>query len=117
MRAAVRSISSPDVDVSTYSSTSPDDDGLLLTLYVGPADGPGEESFDLLVCTPLWMRRRVEDRGPLIGRHHLIMEPMDLAAAQAFVTDCVEQMEAPTWPELAQKLARIGHWEFEDYKP
>lgn len=28
-----------------------------------------------------------------------------------------ETVQADSWPELAEKLARLGHWEFEDYSP
>jgi hypothetical protein len=33
------------------------------------------------------------------------------------LTRAVESEEAPTWPELAIKIGRIGKWEFEDYRP
>lgn len=117
MKAIIRSITSPDVDVQTYRSANPEDDGLLLTLYIGPENGKGEESFDLMVCTPMWLRRKVTVEGPVIGRHHLIVDPLDLGVAALFLAEQVSNLEAPTWPELAEKLARLGHWEFEDYQP
>jgi hypothetical protein len=117
VRAAVRSVSSPDVDVRTYRSRTPEDDGLLLSVYVGPDSGPGEESFDLIVCTPLWLKRKIASNGPVIGRHHLIIDPLDLQVARRFLIEQVGQLEAPTWQGLAEKIARIGKWEFEDYRP
>ena|ERR1022692_1368085 len=117
MRAVVRSFSSPDVDLSTYRSTTPNDDGFLLSMYVGPEEGPGEESFDLTVCTPVWLQRRVRESGPLIGRHYLFVEPLDVEVVTSFLVVQVRQLEAGTWTELAEKLARIAHWEFEDYRP
>ena len=116
MRAEVRAVSSPDVEVATYQSATPDDDGALVTLYVGSPGEAGEESFDVVVCTPAWLRRKVL-KGPLIGRHHLLVEPFDLRVAEKFLRSQVERLEAPTWEELAAKIGRIGHWEFEDYIP
>jgi hypothetical protein len=45
MRAVVRAIDSPDVDVCGYVSADPENDGVFLQVYAGPADGTGAESF------------------------------------------------------------------------
>jgi hypothetical protein len=117
MRAAVRSWYSVDVDVDAYIPEDPENDGVWIRLIVGPADGPGEESFDVLVCTPLWLREVVAKEGPRIGRHHLIIDPFDLADAGDFLRRQVESIEAADWPAVGAKLARLGYWEFEDYQP
>jgi hypothetical protein len=117
MRAAVRSVHSVDVDVDTYTPDDPENDGVWLRLIVGPADGPGEESFDVLVCTPLWLRAVVAKEGPQIGRHHLIVDPFDLTEAREYLRRQVESLEGADWPTLGGMLARIGYWEFEDYQP
>jgi hypothetical protein len=57
----------------TYMSADPDKDAFLLRMLVGPDDGPGEESFDVLVCTPGWLVRAVSDERPQIGRRRLIV--------------------------------------------
>lgn len=117
MRAAVRSVYSADVDVDAYVPDDPENDGVWIRLIVGPADGPGEESFDVLVCTPLWLRETVAKEGPQIGRHHLIVDPLDLGQAKEFLRRQIESVEAPDWPSLGEQLGRIGYWEFEDYQP
>lgn len=117
MRAAVRSIESPDVDLRTYRPADPGDDAVFVTIYAGPADGPGEESFDLTVCTPRWLSRKVRESGPVLGRHLVIVEPLDVGEVQRFLTRQIESQEAPDWSALGQKLGRIGFWEFEDYQP
>lgn len=116
MRAVVRAVYSVDVDVDTYVPDDPEKDGVWLRFIVGPADGPGEESFDILVCTPLWLREVVANEGPQIGRHHVIVDPFDLTQAKEFIRGKFESAEAPDWSILGDKLARIGHWEFEDYR-
>lgn len=117
MKAIVRSIYSADVDIDKYVPDDPESDGVWIRLIVGPDDGPGEESFDVLVCTPLWLRVVVGEKGPLVGRHHLIVDPFDLNVAKDFLLRQVESVEAGDWPSLAGKLARLGYWEFEDYQP
>jgi hypothetical protein len=108
---------SSDVDVRTYVAERPEDDGVWITLMVGPSDELSEESFDVLVCTPLWLSRTVREEGPQIGRHRLIVDPMDLQAAIEFLRARFEAFEAPTWDLLGEKLSRLGYWEFEDYQP
>lgn len=86
-------------------------------MMIGPEGEPGEESFDVVVCTPRWLERRVHEEGALIGRHHLMIERWDADRVRNFLRDAVESEEAPTWPELAAKIGRLGKWEFEDYQP
>jgi hypothetical protein len=77
-------MSSPDVDVRRYVSRDSGNDGVLLRVYAGQAGGPGDESFDVLVCTLAWLRDRIQSVGPQIGRHHLVVDPMDLDVAMRF---------------------------------
>ena len=117
MRAAVRGFHSPDADLDSFVPQDPEDIGLLVQMVVGPAGKPGEESFDVVVCTPRWLDRCVGADGPLIGRHYLIVDRWDAARIRLYLTDAVESEEAPSWPELAARIGRIGKWEFEDYRP
>jgi Immunity protein 8 len=116
MRASVRRLHSPDADLGTYVPEDPEDVGILVQIMAGPADGSGEESFDVVVCTPRWLKRWVQDEGPLLGRHHLVVEQYDAARVRLYLTSAVESEEAATWPDLALKIGRIGKWEFEDYR-
>jgi hypothetical protein len=117
VRAAFRAIESPDVDLRTYRPADPEDDAVFVTVYAGPADGPGEESFDLTVCTPQWLSRKVHESGPMLGRHLVIVERLDMSKVALFLKRQIESQEAPDWPTLGQRLGRIGFWEFEDYRP
>ncbi|MCE4026913.1 immunity 8 family protein [Microbacterium sp. Au-Mic1] len=116
MKAIVHSIGSADVDVASYVSQNPECDGIWLRLVVGPEGGSGEESFDVLVCTPLWLRRVVEKEGPQVGRHRLIVDPLDLAVASQFLKSHFEAIEDDDWSALCERFGRIGYWEFEDYR-
>lgn len=117
MRASVRRLHSPDADLEAFRPEDPEDVGILVQVIAGPADGPGEESFDVVVCTPRWLVGCLRGKGPLVGRHHLIVERFDAAQIRDYITSAVEEEEAPTWRELAERLGRLGRWEFEDYRP
>jgi hypothetical protein len=116
LKAAVRRFHSPDADLETYLPEDARDVEVLVQIIAGPSGGPGEESFDVVVCTPHRLLRLVDEQGPLVGRHHLVVPEWDWPRIRLFLTHAVEGPEAPTWPDLASTLGRLGRWEFEDYR-
>jgi hypothetical protein len=118
MRAVVQGLSTGDGDdLATYAPGDPADIGIWLRKIVGPAGTTGEEWFDVGVCTSAWLDRHVRENGPVLGRHYLIVERWNARRVRDYLTAAVESQEAQTWPELAERIGRIGMWEFEDYKP
>lgn len=87
-------------------------------LLLGSVDGPGEESFDLTVCSPEWLAAGAAREGLIDGRHHVIVnaETFDQADLRRWLHQRVSSVEAPTWHEVGEKLARLGYWDFEDYR-
>src|SRR4051812_21882126 len=115
MRAVLRRLHSPDVaDLPAFAPESAEF-GFLLQLMIGPEDGDGEESFDLVVCTPGWLAQRLVDR-PLLGRGYLFVQEYRFQALESYLRRLVEQVEGTSWGEVAGKLSRFALWEFEDYQ-
>jgi len=115
VRAAVRNIElDPD---PRQLPADPADFLLLARLLVGPSNGPGEESFDVEVCSPEWLAQHCVTEGFVDGRHRVIItvDAFSEAGLRSFLTRRVESSSGTTWLEVAEKVARIGHWEFEDY--
>jgi hypothetical protein len=115
MRAVLKSL-----DLEPDPVTLPGDPAefaLHARMIVGPADGPGEESFDVTVCTPGWLSRAA-DGGFYDARHHVVvnLDFFDRNALQAWLARRVESVQADTWKELGERLGRLGYWEFEDYR-
>jgi len=117
VRATIRSLMSLDAD--DLDGWVPESEAWALGLQIlaGPDDGPGEESFDLTVCSLAWLTERVRRDGVYDGRHHLIVEWYDWPKIRALVERRVQQCDGATWRDVAEKLARFGYWEFEDYQP
>jgi hypothetical protein len=112
VRAVVRYLHSPDLELGTEAPPDPEDFEILVQVMAGPADGPGEESFDVVVCTPACLRRAVR-KGPVLGRHLLVVDRYDLDVIERFLVTAVEAARARSWPELGTLIGRIGKWEFE----
>lgn len=99
-------------------SDDPTDFAFLARLYVGASDGPGEESFDVQVCSPEWIAVRCANEQFVDGRHTVIttLDAYSAEGLRSFLTRRVENVSGATWRDVAEKVARLGFWEFEDYR-
>lgn len=115
MKARLKRLHSPDVpDLEKFVPASATF-SLLIQMMVGPADGEGEESFDVQVCTPQWIESAY--RGQVVDlRHHIHVDKYDFGRIKSRLEGMVAACEGATWSEVAEKVGRIGRWEFEDYK-
>lgn len=112
MKPVLRGVHSPDLsDLATFEPPRLAF-AILLQLLVGPDDGPGEESFDLVLCSPEWLRERAV---PVIGRHHLIVQRYDYEQVIELISGYLEECAGADWQEVAARVGRLGRWEFEDY--
>lgn len=116
MRAKLKELSSPDVDLETYTPEPPDTFGFLLEAYIGLEGSEGADRFEITLCTPQWIGLRL-DRGIIIGRHLLIVSNYNFNAIKDFVEKYCSRCVGNDWDEIAEKVSRLGHSEFEDYIP
>ena len=114
MKPALRRLHSPDADDLREFVPSSPAFSLLVQLLVGPSDGPGEESFDVVVCSPEWLAERGK---PTIGRHHIIVTRYHYDELLGVVLDYLDRCDGKDWGEVAAKVGRLGRWEFEEYRP
>lgn len=118
IQPVLKRLHSPDVvNLETFLPADPNCFSFLLQAMFGPEGSEGEESFDILVCTPGWLASEVARKGLVDGRHHLVVDNFDLAQIRSFLVVYARNCASKTWPEAATKLSRLGKWEFEDYRP
>jgi tRNA A37 N6-isopentenylltransferase MiaA len=88
-------------------------------MLIGPPDSPGEESFDVRVCSPQWLAARCREVGLYDARPHLVVNVEQFAKRQlrTWLESRVSSVQADTWREIGERLGDLGHWEFEDYQP
>ncbi|MFI6097122.1 Imm8 family immunity protein [Lentzea sp. NPDC051213] len=115
MRAAVRYFMSPDVDLEDFRPDDPDDFSFLLQAIVGPVGAEGEESLELNVCTLASLSSTVSAQRVLFGRSLVIVGTAKISEILDAVRAAIERVEADSWSEVAERLTRLGHYEFEDY--
>jgi hypothetical protein len=92
--------------------------GISIRLIIG-LDTPagGEESFDLFVCTPDWLKNQCAEIGYVWGRSMLIVHEYDFNLIKREVERYVASCAGDDWLTIARKLSYMGTWEFEDYQP
>jgi hypothetical protein len=116
MRATLKSLS-----LDPEPATLPEDPAefsLRARMIVGPADGPGEESFDITVCTPEWLSQTCREAGFYDARHHVVvnLDAFEKGAFHRWLAARVESIQGVSWHEVGERIGRIGYWEFEDYR-
>jgi hypothetical protein len=117
MRAELKRLHSPDIDdLKAYTPEEPDSFGFLLQAMMGPAGREGEESFDIVVCTPEWLKRKHTATEIILGRHQLIVFTYDYQRLASYIAAFAERCTGESWQDVAQQLSRLGKWEFEDYR-
>lgn len=117
IRAELKRLHSPDVDdLKGYSPEESDNFGFLLQAMIGPADCEGEESFDMVVCTPEWLKRTYPATEIILGCHYLIVFRYDYENLAGYIARFAERCSGESWRDVAQQLTRLGKWEFEDYQ-
>lgn len=57
-----------------------DNFGISVRLMIGPDEAPGSESFDILICTPDWIKNQYIDEKCVWGSHMLIVMEYDYDA-------------------------------------
>jgi Immunity protein 8 len=116
IRAEVKRLHSPDVyDLSTFVPEDSERFGILVQMMAGPVGEPGEESFDVVVCTPRWLQGELGPNDVKMGRHYLLIKQYDYCGLVRFLQDFAATCSGATWEEVAMRLGRLGMWEFEDY--
>ena len=114
MRAEVRHVRFPDLE--TGQPFDPVNTVQLAEVYVGLVGEPGEEQYQVTACTPAALVDLLATQSFLLGRHWLFVAEFWPATVEAALRKLIGNIEAPSRVELAQKVSRIGLWEFEDYR-
>lgn len=117
MKAKLKELYSPEAyNLAEFCPEEPDNFCILVSAIVGPEDSKGEESFNIQVCTPKWLCSYLDKcNGIMPGRHFLFVLEYDYEKIYDKIKRLIESCSGSNWNEVAEKVARIGHWEFEDY--
>ena len=83
---------------------------------IGPEGDAAAESFDFEVCSPKWLLQHRTSKEVIFGRHMILAFDYDIRILESQLRRLCSRTVADSWQEIAARLARFGHWEFEDYR-
>jgi len=115
MKASLKRLHSPDIDVETFWPEDENCFGFLLEAMIGPEGGTGEESFGMQVCKPSWLAEKYAAEEVLFGRHFVIVFDYDMRRIEDRIRKYCERCVADNWGDISTMLGRIGKSEFENY--
>ena len=108
--------SDPNIELAEFCPQESDNFLLNIQAFFGPRDSDGSESFNFTLCTSKALVAKYGDQIVFL-RHHILMAEYNYDDLIFRLEKLANSVSGETWHELALKLARYGHWEFEDYTP
>ena len=87
-----------------------------IRIMAGPRNQRGEESFDIKICSPGWLREYLEQERFLVGRHYLFVSHYDVHLIEKTIEKLIGRFQADSWREIAEKIGQFALWEFADYR-
>lgn len=118
MKVSLRSLHSPDLsNLETAAPLNPEHFGILVQAMIGPIDKKGEESFDILVCTPSWLAENTSSDTYTWGKHYLFVSKYEFTTIYQAIEQLCSSIDTPDWSSAAMALGQYGKWEFENYTP
>ncbi len=106
-KSIIKGYSSPDIDFGTHSPFVKEDFGFLLQIFVGVEDEPGEECFDVFICTPKWIEQNYAKQTILIGLHTIIVQEYNYER----IIKAIEELfciKGETWDNISCDLSYYG---------
>ena len=116
VKAELKALHSPDVrDLRSFVPRDEDCFRVFVEAMIGPEGDDSSESFGIIVCSPKALAEEAAS-GPVLGRHRVIMASFDYNTLTSTIRAFCGQCEGESWDEVGSKVARLGFWEFEDYR-
>jgi len=116
VKAVLKNVSSPDVDLQTFVPSDSTHFGFLLEAFYGLTEGEGEDRFQFLVGTDSWLRE-MKGTTAYFGVGTILVQSYDFTEIKALLEWLAAECDGADWLTIATKLDRYGHSEFRDYKP
>lgn len=118
MKVEIKSFISPDIlDFKNFEPTDKESFSFLLEFIVGLKGEKGGDEFSIEVSTPKWLLENYKKEDVLFCRHRIIVFEYDINRIINEIENHFESVIGNSWEEIANKISRIAHWEFEDYTP
>lgn len=111
MRAELKSIMSPDVDLENFVPDESEGFSVFVQAFIGPMESSGADSFGITVCDPTWIERQLVGKKYAWGYRTLVLEKYDFGVLKSAIERLCGQVSGQDWGEIAGKLNSYAAWE------
>lgn len=108
------SADAPGGEPGRYAPADPENCCLWLMAFVGIEGEPGHDTYQLGVCTPLWLAGEGLARGYTWGRSLLIVPRWDHGVVVRAIETLLGDLAGPDWATVAERLSRFAWAESDD---
>lgn len=116
MQAELKYLHSPDIkNLESFKPKEIDNFSFLLQMIVGEKGNKGDESFDVIICTPKRLISNHKKNKVIFGLHYLIVFEYNYQTIYDRIKLFIDSVTGSTWDEIGVKIGMIGKWEFQDY--
>jgi Immunity protein 8 len=117
MHAELRALDSVDAPDGLAAFAPPDPERVAIAVgaTIGLPDVEGGDLFYFNVVTAAWLADNPPPKGFEFARN-LLVTRWDYETVRRAISDLCLRAEGRDWQEVATKLSRAAHWEFEDYR-
>ena len=115
MRASLRGFYSSDVDLAAWRPDDGENFSIGVTASSARATRAGRRC-STSTCAPHAGVEHPPEKNFDFVRSTLLMQRWDYQTLQRALEDLCLRTAGADWNEVARRLSRYGHWEFEDYR-
>lgn len=117
MHAQLKNIDDPNYDWDNYRPKFLQNFSIWLSLSIGPSDAETAETFQLFVCTPIWLEEHVSQEHSRWGANTLVVDRFDKNKIENELEKVIRSISGGTWGELRAELCRFMVSEYDGMEP
>lgn len=115
MKAEIRRFHSPDIfDLASDQPADQERFAILVQVLMGPQGGPGEEAFDILICSLAWVVEEIRKNGVFVGKHSMVVPDWNWAVISKRLGKLFGSVSGDDWESIGNVLRENGRWEMAD---
>lgn len=109
----LHSADAPEGKPGLFAPADPECCCLWVEAFIGPTDEPGDDDYQLGICTPRWLATEGMERGYEWGRFLLIVPRWDYGLVLRAIDELLADLNGPHWRAAADRLARFASAEWD----
>jgi len=109
----LRTVGGGFAELEEFKPEDPSNFEIDLEIFVGFEASPGEERFDLTVCTPHWILELLKEDDPMMGHGIIIVSNYSYPQIVEYIKSYVKMCVGSNIDDAMRRVGLLGEWESE----